>query len=93
MNKSQAIKRKCFECAGESPKEVTLCHIVDCPLWPYRFGYSMKDKRYQKRIKSAKRRYPDDFQEMIRALEKHVQNRPNLPENEQIRVLYKREAA
>lgn len=67
MNKSQAIRSKCLDC-GDGRKEVTICHIVDCPLWLYRFGYSMKDKRFKKRMESAKKNYPKEYQEMLENL-------------------------
>jgi len=34
----QVIRRKCKDCCAGSNKEVELCHIKDCPLFPYRFG-------------------------------------------------------
>jgi len=34
----KAIRKKCLECSGESHKEVRLCPITDCSLYPYRFG-------------------------------------------------------
>jgi hypothetical protein len=52
MTKAKAIKKKCLECSG-SPKEVTLCHLFDCPLWPFRFGVSQKTKAYKERMKRA----------------------------------------
>jgi len=66
LNKSQAVKCYCLECSGDSPKEVTLCHIVDCSLWPFRFGYSVKDKRYEKRIEAARRNYPEEYKDMLK---------------------------
>lgn len=33
-----AIKLKCKECTCGSTKEVRLCPIYDCSLYPYRFG-------------------------------------------------------
>ena len=33
----KAIRKHCLECAGSS-KEVTLCPIQECPLYPFRFG-------------------------------------------------------
>ena len=33
----KSIRRKCLNCSG-SPKEVELCPVVTCSLWPYRFG-------------------------------------------------------
>jgi len=66
MNKSQAIRLKCLECAGDSHKEVTLCHLVDCPLWTFRFGYSMKDKRYKRRMKIAKEKYRVELKDIAK---------------------------
>lgn len=34
----RAIRQKCIDCCGGSYKEVELCHLEDCPLFPYRFG-------------------------------------------------------
>ena len=93
MNKSQAIRLKCLDCMGDSPKEVTLCHIVDCSLWPIRFGYSMKDKRFNKRMGSAKKKYPKDYQEMVSALLEYLQDVPNLREKEHIRAVLGRKVA
>jgi len=67
MNKSQAIRAKCLDCSG-SPKEVTLCHVVDCPLWPFRFGYSVKDKRYKERMETANRNHPEEYKEMFKLI-------------------------
>ena len=36
----QAIRAKCLDCCCRSKKEVKLCTIPDCPLYPYRFGHS-----------------------------------------------------
>lgn len=34
----KAIRKKCLECSNYQYKEVELCPIKDCPLYPYRFG-------------------------------------------------------
>ena len=34
----KAIRAKCLECSGGSPKEVRECLISDCALYPFRFG-------------------------------------------------------
>ncbi len=34
----QSIRAKCLECSAGSAKEVRVCSITDCPLYPYRFG-------------------------------------------------------
>jgi hypothetical protein len=34
----KAIKKHCLECSGYEKKEVRGCKIIDCVLYPYRFG-------------------------------------------------------
>ena len=34
----QAIRAYCLFCSNRQPKEVRLCTIPDCALYPYRFG-------------------------------------------------------
>jgi hypothetical protein len=34
----KAIRAKCIDCSGGSTSVATECHILDCPLWPYRLG-------------------------------------------------------
>lgn len=34
----QAIRAKCLDCSCQQPKEVRLCPVTRCPLWPYRMG-------------------------------------------------------
>jgi len=65
MTKSKAIKLFCFDCAGESTKEVTLCPCLDCQLWPFRFGNSPASATYKSRMMTAKSNYPEDFSEML----------------------------
>ena len=55
---------KCLDCAGESPKEVTLCHLFSCPLWSVRFGFPLKSNRYQQRMKRAESYYEDGIKEL-----------------------------
>jgi len=35
----KAIRANCLECCCGSRKEVKMCHIINCPLWPYRLGH------------------------------------------------------
>ena len=44
LSRSQAIRAKCLDCCAGQSKEVKLCHLKDCPLWKYRFGYEIDDK-------------------------------------------------
>ena len=53
MTRAKAIKQHCFDCAGGTAKEVTLCELTDCFLWPYRTGQSPESKSYQKRMAKA----------------------------------------
>ena len=34
----QAIRAKCLDCSCHQTKEIRLCPILDCALWPYRMG-------------------------------------------------------
>ena len=36
----KAIRKNCLDCSGNSSKEVELCVIPECPLYPFRFGIS-----------------------------------------------------
>jgi hypothetical protein len=46
----RAIRAKCLDCSGGSPKEVRACPVTACPLWPLRFG---------KRPATVERRFQD----------------------------------
>jgi hypothetical protein len=41
----KSIKKYCLECSAGSKKEVRLCVIPDCPLFPYRFGKNPNRKK------------------------------------------------
>ena len=41
----QAIRAKCWDCANGSRREIRLCDLTHCPLWPYRMGRRPKDAR------------------------------------------------
>ena len=34
----KAIRAKCVDCTNHQPKEIRLCPVLDCELWPYRMG-------------------------------------------------------
>ena len=91
MSKSDAIRKKCLECE-EGPKGVTLCPNVDCPLWIYRFGYSSADKRYKTRMEVAKKKYPEEYQDLLKALSEYKKNKLNLRGNEQINAFLNRKS-
>lgn len=42
----RAIRLKCLDCSGDSRKEVELCPVSRCSLWPYRFGKIPDFKNY-----------------------------------------------
>ena len=84
MKKSKSIWRKCLDCGSGSPKEVTLCPVSDCSLWPFRFGYSIKDKRYFERMRNAEKQYPREYQKFIKSLSEDVKNAPNFPQTPKI---------
>ena len=41
---TKAIRKKCLEYTCNQTKEVELCDMVDCALFPYRFGCSPETK-------------------------------------------------
>lgn len=38
----KAIRAKCFDCTCGQSKEIRLCVIKNCPLYPYRMGHRPK---------------------------------------------------
>jgi hypothetical protein len=42
MSILKAIRKKCLDCCGNSPREVELCRIEGCSLHSYRFGKNPK---------------------------------------------------
>jgi hypothetical protein len=34
----KAMRKKCIDCTAGSHKEIRLCTIVECAIYPYRFG-------------------------------------------------------
>ena len=64
MTKQKAIAKKCRECAGGTSREVTLCHIFDCPLWEYRTGTSIRSTVYKERIRRAFISCKKEFEEL-----------------------------
>jgi hypothetical protein len=34
----KSIREKCLDCTNGSRKEIRLCTVVQCALYPYRFG-------------------------------------------------------
>lgn len=50
MSKNRPLKKireKCLDCSGGHRKEVRLCPVEDCPLYPFRMG--IKPETAQKR--------------------------------------------
>lgn len=57
-NPKTAIRAKCVECSGGSLKEVQMCRVVDCALFPFRMGINPFNKKTQARLAGAD---PDHF--------------------------------
>ncbi|MCJ7580761.1 MAG: hypothetical protein MUP98_09540, partial [Candidatus Aminicenantes bacterium] len=90
MTKAADIREHCLNCSGGSHKEVSLCHILDCKLWTSRFGYSIKDKRFWRRMENARLRFPKDFAELLKLVPYYMKDLPNTPETTLIREFYSR---
>lgn len=63
LTKTKAIVSYCRECSGGSSKEVTLCNLVDCPLWPWRFGCKMGSPVFMTRMERQRECSPREFDE------------------------------
>jgi hypothetical protein len=64
-----AIRDYCLECSGGTTSEVTLCGLVDCPLWGYRFGNCPTSKAFKVRMGTAKMSKPEEFKDAYAHLE------------------------
>lgn len=62
-SRPKAIREHCTECSGGSAQDVTLCGIVDCPLWGYRFGGKPGGPAFKKRMEDARDRKPEEFKD------------------------------
>jgi len=51
----KAMRKHCLWCCAKQPKEVKLCTIPECPLYPYRMG---KNPGYAKRAEQMKGKMP-----------------------------------
>jgi hypothetical protein len=43
ITRAKAIRLKCLDCSNYQYKEVRLCTVTGCPLWPYRSGRGYED--------------------------------------------------
>ena len=59
----KSIREKCLDCTNGSRKEIRLCTVVQCALYPYRFG-----KRPTKAIVDTIKEYYKEKPELARAL-------------------------
>jgi len=64
LSKSRAIAQFCLGCAGDSAKEVTLCHSFDCPLWEWRTGGHVSNAGYKRRMATALKNHSDELAEL-----------------------------
>tara|TARA_Y100000591_G_scaffold320478_1_gene333955 strand:- start:6796 stop:7020 length:225 start_codon:yes stop_codon:yes gene_type:complete len=59
----KSIREKCLDCTNGSRKEIRLCTVVQCALYPYRFG-----KRPAQAIVDTKKEYYEENPEPTRVL-------------------------
>ena len=59
----KSIREKCLDCTAGSRKEIRLCTVVQCALYPYRFG-----KRPSKAIVDTIKEYYEKNFEPTRVL-------------------------
>ena len=65
----KSIREKCLDCTAGSRKEIRLCTVVQCALYPYRFG-----KRPTQAIVDTIKDYYEKNTELARGLssKKHI---------------------
>jgi len=65
----KSIREKCLDCTNGSRKEIRLCTVVQCALYPYRFG-----KRPTQAIVDTIKKYYEENPELTRGLppRKHI---------------------
>lgn len=61
-NPVKAIRQKCLDCSCGQVKEVELCPIPDCALYPFRFGTNpyrkpMSEEQRAKLAETARKNY------------------------------------
>jgi len=56
----KAIRAKCMDCSADSYKEIVLCSIPDCSLYPFRFGKPLTPDALAKKIKQAETESDND---------------------------------
>lgn len=57
MTKTEILKRiraKCLDCCCDSPKEVKLCPVEKCALWPLRFGIDPTRRQLSEQERQAR---------------------------------------
>ena len=64
MTKGKAIRLYCFDCAGGTTLEVTLCPITACPLWEHRTGNGVDSNPYRERMRLAVEHHPEAMKEL-----------------------------
>ena len=42
----KSIRLKCLDCTCNQPREIRLCPIENCPLYPYRMGKRPRESNY-----------------------------------------------
>jgi hypothetical protein len=56
----KAMRAKCLDCCNHQTKEIRLCPMKTCPLWPYRMGKRPKNDGHEDDLKSGHEASDDD---------------------------------
>ena len=59
-----AIKAKCRDCCNDQRKEVMLCPVNECPLWPFRKGHKPVKSNRKPMSEERKQAARDRFKKM-----------------------------
>lgn len=67
LTRAQAIRQKCLDCSCGQPKEIALCSVKNCPLYPFRMGrvaraIEIENKRHTRQKSNRKEKYLQEKQ-------------------------------
>lgn len=52
LTRAQAIRWKCADCTNGQYREIKLCTIKTCPLWPYRLGSEARGREVEAEVEA-----------------------------------------
>jgi hypothetical protein len=54
ISRAKAIRQNCIECCCGNAAEVARCHMLGCPMWPFRMGTDPYRAKQSERQRAAR---------------------------------------